>query len=300
MIDSFLDHNISPLERVRKIWFSIFIIRLWRQFIKSHKQYTLKDNFLTSNCYSCLELNAHSLVLCMLHLQEVNRPDLFLPYLFESQPCESMFRQIRSFTSTYSTVTNCTVKDAISRISKIQLQNEIMHETSPYFSYPRLGRKEQISNDDSPNKNVSLPTRNEIINEIEKCKQDAIVTADKLGLLANGANRHQINVTCKIILYAPTVRNQVRKKKLNYKSFVIQNLQNIQLKNFAVKLNKSITSECPYVEVITDDGEVGVHKKMSLCWLWGRERHKLSSDRLKRVQYKDDDSKPTMKKKKSL
>lgn len=179
VIDYFLDQNISSLERIRKMWYPIFIIRIWRQFIKSHKRYTLKDNFLTLNCYTCLELNAHSLVLCMLHLQKINRPDLFLPYLFESQPCECMFRQFRSFSSTYSTVTNCTIKDAISRISKIQLQNEIAHSTSPYFVYPRLGQKEKNSNEDSTNTNTRLPTKNEIINEIEKCKQDAIITAHK-------------------------------------------------------------------------------------------------------------------------
>lgn len=50
---------------------------------------------------------------------------------------------------------------------------------------------------------------------------------------------------------------------------------------------------------MTDDGEFGVYKKMSLCWLWGRERFKLSSDRLKRVQYKNGGSKITKKNKKA-
>lgn len=125
-IDAFLVRNLQPLQRIRRCWYWIFIIRIWRHFLNSQKKYTLKDNFLTSNCYSCLEINAHSLILCMLHLRQSDRPELFLPHLFESQPCESMFRQLRSFTSTYSTVTNCTVKEAMLRLSKIQLQNDIM------------------------------------------------------------------------------------------------------------------------------------------------------------------------------
>lgn len=140
VIDAFMDQSLGPMQRIRKMWYSIFIIRIWRQFIMLQKKYKLKDNFLTSNCYACLEINAHSMIMCMLHLKQTNRSDLFLPHLFESQPCESLFRQLRSFTSTYSTVTNCTIKEAMSRISKIQLQNDIIHGTSSHFVYPRFSK----------------------------------------------------------------------------------------------------------------------------------------------------------------
>lgn len=122
IIESFMNQNLTALQRIRKIWYSLFIIRIWRQYILSHKNYTLKDNFLRSNCYSCIQLNAHSLILLITHLKKINRTELFLPHLFESLVGEGIFRQFRSFTTTYSTVTNCTVKDAESRISKIQFQ----------------------------------------------------------------------------------------------------------------------------------------------------------------------------------
>lgn len=128
VIDAFMNQNLKHLQRVRKMWYSLFFARIWRSYVWSSKKYTLKKNFLTSACYSCLEINAHSLIMCMIHLKTINRPDLFLPHLFESQPCESIFRQIRSFTTTYSTVTNSTVKEAMSRISKIQLQNDVIHD----------------------------------------------------------------------------------------------------------------------------------------------------------------------------
>lgn len=107
VVDSFLNPVLTPLQRIRKIWYSLFILRIWRDSIQSSKEYTLKDNFLTANCFSCIELNAHSMILCMLYLKKVGKPELFIPSLFESQPCESIFRQIRSLTSVYSTVTNC-------------------------------------------------------------------------------------------------------------------------------------------------------------------------------------------------
>lgn len=282
IIDAFLDQNLKPIQRVRKMWYSIFIIRMWRNCIMSHKKYNLKDNFLTTPCYTCLELNAHSLIMCMLHLKEINRADLFLPHLFESQPCESMFRQFRSFTTTYSTVTNCTVKEAMARISKIQLQNDIINGTSSHFNYPRLS-KQQNSNDTATNQNTDLPTRNEIIAEIQNCQRDALVTARSLGLIIN--QRHT-EFRCKVPPYTfGKIRKRNITKNVTKASLDPPNFNNIQLKNFADKLNGEIISTGPYVEIITDDNKRIVLKKMSLCWLWRAETRKLSNDRLLRVQY---------------
>lgn len=127
------------------------------QFHLNSKKYTLADNFLTSNCYSCMELNAQSLILCIAYLKHNDMPELFLPHLYESQPCESIFRQFRSFTPTYSTVANCTVKEAESRISKIQLQNDIINEISPFFVYPRLAKLETQTNNETT-VTAELPT----------------------------------------------------------------------------------------------------------------------------------------------
>lgn len=118
-----MDLNLTPLQRVRKIWYSLFLIRIWRQSIIDNKKYTLKANFMSTNCYACIELNAHELVKCLLHLKEIDKPEYFCTFLFESQSCENTFRQFRSFTTTYSTVINCSLKESISRVSKIHLQN---------------------------------------------------------------------------------------------------------------------------------------------------------------------------------
>lgn len=136
ILDSFMNTALNLLVRVTKIWYSIFILRIWKQFIRSNKIYKMKDNFLTSNCYNCIELNAHSLVLCLIYLKENNLPSWFQPNLYSSQPCESTFRRLRSFTSTFSTVANCSIMEAISRVSKIQLQSEIVHKNAANFDFP--------------------------------------------------------------------------------------------------------------------------------------------------------------------
>lgn len=175
--DCFTDVNLTPLQRVRKIWYSLFLIRIWRESILSSKTYRLKDNFLSSNCYSCLELNAHELINCLLYLKKVNKPEWFKPYLFSSQPCENIFRQLRSLSTDYSTVTNCTVKEATSRVANIQFQNQIMHTTSNQFVYPRM------KNVSTCEKNIILPSASEIFKEVQFCQSLAIVTATKLGLI---------------------------------------------------------------------------------------------------------------------
>lgn len=302
IIDAFLDQSLKPLQRVCKMWYPIFVIRIWRHFIISHKNFKLKNNFLTAACYTCLELNAHSLVMCILHLKEINRPELFLPHLFESQPCESMFRQFRSLTSTYSTVANCTVKEAMSRISKIQLQNDIIHGTSSHFFYPRL-HKQQNAIDTVLEKNNYLPTKIEIIAEIQNCQRDAIAKAKSLGLISN--NRHAV-FSCKVPPYISNGSGKIKKKKImkniNITPIDPPNFNNIQLKNFADKLHGEILATGPYVEIITDDNKRVVVKKMSLCWLWRAESKKLSNDRLLRVQYsaKQQESKRTRKRVKKI
>lgn len=295
VIDAFMNQDLKYLQRVRKMWYSLFIARIWRSYVWSSKKYTLKKNFLTSACYSCLEINAHSLIMSMIHLKTINRPDLFLPHLFESQPCESIFGQFRSFTTTYSTKTNCTVKEAMSRISKIQLQNDVIHKTSPNFVYPRFG-KQQNSNHTVPD---DLPTKEEIIAEIQKCQRDAIAKAKSLGLIPRRNHRFKDGIPCKLLPYDG---NKIKKrnvwKKIKKAPIDPPNFNNIQLKNFAHKFDKEIEATSPYVEIITDDNKRIVVKKMSLCWLWRSDSRKMSNDRLLRVQHstKQETHKQKMKK----
>lgn len=278
IIEAFLQETLTPLQRIQKIWYSLFIIRIWRNFILSHKEYTLKDNFLSSNCYTCVELNAHNLVLLLLYLRKINRPDLFAPCLFESQPCESIFRQFRSFTTTYSTKTNCTVKEAESRISKIQLQNDIMHGTRSQIIYRRLGKKQIITSEET----IILPSETEIFSEIEKCQKDAIATAKTMGLITKNPKK---NYTCETPLCKP--KKEIVKKCVvgNCDDSISRpNFQNIQLKNYAGQLKKEVSEASPYCKIPSDDGQKIIFRKSSLCWLWREECKKLSNDRLQRVK----------------
>lgn len=283
IIDSYMDRNLSPIQRIRKIWFSVFLIRIWRQSIVSSKNYKLKDHFLTANCYSCVELNAHSLVLCILHLKEINKPEWFLPYLYESQPCEAIFRQFRSLTSVNSTVVNCTTKEAISRISKIHLQNKITQATSPQLKYPRL--KKDAGKIHSL---FELPSKEEIIREIEFCQRTAIITAKKFGLISK-ERETQKDYVCKIQPYSPKPQRTELTAEPTIKhtrQFQLKDLKNIQLKDWTGKIKQTVIDKSSlYTEVRCTNGKKILVKKSSLCWLLNPDQNKLSSDRLQRVRF---------------
>lgn len=283
-IEAYMNRNLTPLQRVRNMWYSLFVIRIWRTFIVSKKKYTLKDNFLTANSYTCIEMNAHSLVMSLIYLKENDQADLFKPHLYESQPCESTFRKLRSFTSTYSTVANCTVKESNSRISKIQLQNDIIYGTLTQFKYPRLGRANISSNE-----TMQLPTKDEIINVILQCQREAIETAKKIGLISNRSRNMYV---CKVLPYETTLNRCTRRKLQNDLIANYNNVNIIDTENFGSKLNNfanefelcALDQTSPYVE-IPNEFDRRIVKKTSLCWLLRSDCRRLSSDRLVRVQY---------------
>lgn len=277
LIESYSDETLSPLDRVDKIWHATFVLRLWRQYIISSPVTTLKTNFLSQNCYICIELNAHSMLLMILYLKRNNMSNLFLPFLFNSQPCESFFRKIRSFTSTYSTVANCSIKEIIGRINKIQLQGDIAYRSD--YQYPRSDSSScTIEND------YVLPAEKDILKRIIQSKKDAFIFARQIGLTTE-KNIENIDFSCQIPLFQP--KNRACKAKIEQLPISAELFypNAIGLKNFCHKFDAEIVPEdLPYVEIQCKQMEKCVIKKTSLCWLLRTDFDKLSSDRLLRVQ----------------
>lgn len=281
VLDSYMCPNLTPLQRIQKLWYRIFCVRLWRRYISSQKKYYIEDNFLTANCYACIELNGHSLIQIILHLRSINRLDLFLPFLFGSQQCESIFRKLRSFTGTFSTVTNGSVKEISGRMSKIELQNEIIHLTSSHFTYPRLGSKDIMK------KSFELPSMEEIINQIDQCEIMAIKTALEFKLITKKESTDSSIFICKINPYVhkitknlPSIQNTV--PITTTKQLKLSDLNSICLKNFPAKTE---IEENSLVELhFKNQTHRTVVKETSLCWLLRKNWQRISNDRLRRVQ----------------
>lgn len=288
IIDSYMDISLQPLERLYKIWYSVFFVRLWRKFIRSKKNLTLKNNFITTNTYNCIELNAHSMLLCIVQLREQNLKHLFLPNLMSSQPCESLFRQIRSFTTTYSTVANCSVKEILQRISKIQLQNDIVvSETVSNFVFPHLIR----NNNKTKPTIYDLPTNNEILTEMQKVKRDVMNDAIALGIIKE-KQTNNTNFACNLMPYTEKCKKKEQKDKQSesfHKHWRHEHIRfsSLGLQNYAHQFDEDEVDEfSSFVEVFRNDtiNRRIIVRKTSLCWLLRSDHVRVSSDRLERVK----------------
>lgn len=105
----FSNVNLSPLERIFKMWYVSFLVRGWRNWAKN--TYGNMENSLTTNTYVGLELNAHALVILMVNYRNNHTPEQFLILNYMSQPAEELFRELRSMTTTEHTQADFTLKD---------------------------------------------------------------------------------------------------------------------------------------------------------------------------------------------
>lgn len=130
ILESFSKNNLSVSERIYKIWFSTLFIRIWKCWIAQETSYTTSQNFITNNCYNCIELNAHGLILIVKKFKNEDRENQFIPWLMNSQSCEKLFRTLRSMTSVFSTVVNFSMLDVLRRLSRINFLNDIITDLS--------------------------------------------------------------------------------------------------------------------------------------------------------------------------
>lgn len=118
--------NISEFSNI-----SSFLNCLRDTAMKNIKcQKHIDKNFITSNTYTCIEINAHGLLILVEKLRETNQ---FTPWLCSSQPCKKIFRQIRSMTSTFSTIVNFNLMGILRRLNRVQILNEISTDLSKFI-----------------------------------------------------------------------------------------------------------------------------------------------------------------------
>ena len=108
-------------------------VRYWRQWVLRNKQYTLEKNFITTNAYICIELNAHALITFLLALQNsklvFDAYKCYLPWLLGSLPCERAFQAARSMSSIFSTVINFSIQGLLQQLHKLQSFIEVQSES---------------------------------------------------------------------------------------------------------------------------------------------------------------------------
>lgn len=184
---SFLDEKLTPDERVYRIWYSVFLLRIWRAFLSKSKMYSVKENFISGNAFDCIELNALGLVQLVITLREAGKSDMFLPILFDSQVCESIFRQLRSMGTINWTKINFTLMELLHMVSRVELQNDIMYKLANIVKFPR----ENLRGTSTEMQHHQLPSNQEIESIIQRARIEAVQCASKFGMTCEKSDLHE-------------------------------------------------------------------------------------------------------------
>lgn len=136
--DSLLDKSLEATARIEKAWTAVFFVRYWRKWLLLSSDYTLKQNFITSNAYMSIELNAHVLITAVMTLGKLTQGKNYLPWMMGSQNCEKIFWAARSITSTFSTVINFSMLGLLRRLYRLHIQMVLESESKDTgIIYPR-------------------------------------------------------------------------------------------------------------------------------------------------------------------
>lgn len=295
VISSLCENALSPLERVNRIWHATFFLRIWRKWIKSNEEigkretfgntgYTLADNFITSNAYACVEINAHHLVNLIRTLRDQKKAELFLPTLFNSQTCEETFRQMRSMGTMNYTKINFSLLELLHLINRVELLSDIVYckLANTNVSFPRNEKKKE------PNSFVCmLPSNEELKSTIYSARIEALRDAAIFGM---DVNMDKIQI-CKLpnvnIDLAPDDSSDEDETVDSAHYFDGDNsilndplTDCLNLKDYEAQVNEASA----YVQVTSKSGLCKTVRKSSVVWLLTNSIEKLSSDRLRRVQ----------------
>ena len=185
VIHSYLDKSLDVTSHIEKAWYPVFFLRYWRQWILLHSYFTLKDNFVTSNAYMCVELNAHSLIAYLVTLRDhfPNDDACFVPWLLGSQCCERTFRAVRSMSSTFSTIINFGMLGLLRRLHRLQIQFSLESETDSGIIFPRV-LKHQAKGGENSFKKYSLAdvSNDKVVAAVEKAREAAKASIEQLGM----------------------------------------------------------------------------------------------------------------------
>lgn len=167
--------DLTPSQRVFKIWFVVFILRAIRNERSEFQKY-IKDfktsQFITLNAYKCIELNAANLLIIARKLRDSNEEKYFLPWLYQSQTCEAYFRLLRSFTPNQSTMTNFYGLEGQHKMERTQTMIDLgLILSEKGFTIP-IKHKTNINV--TTNKNLFyIPDDNTLVHEIKSALDEA-------------------------------------------------------------------------------------------------------------------------------
>lgn len=278
VISSLCSNDMTPCQRLYSIWHANYFIRGWRKWVKQNEYYTINRNFLTWNAYACIEINAHNLVRAINLFREHNLPNLFIPTLFTSQPCEETYRQMRSMGSMNYTKINFTLLELLHLVGRVELQNDIIYfklaDSEVVFPRKRLDR--------TSFKHYPLPSVEEMDLSINEAKINAITDLRTFGIYSTEREIDKCEMEINgILANRANTRNGA---DADNEEDDDEDTPLFALPNDDDGSDDESLESSAFVKVATTGGKQKKMRKSHLVWLLTDTNGKLSSDRLKRVQ----------------
>lgn len=190
---SLMDHDVIPQQRIEMIFHVVYFLRIWKKWILS-SGYNAK-NFISSNAYMCIEVNAENLLALVRRFRDNGTPELFLTTLFDSQACERAFRQFRAMGTANYTKVNFSLYELLHMTRRLEVQNDILYNKLPNVKLPKLEKSKKKT------KIYALPSEDEIIQCLNRAKRFAIENASKFGMYVdtNEIDEHELTISKRLI-----------------------------------------------------------------------------------------------------
>lgn len=302
--DCFMKPSMCPEERIAIHWKWIFVLRMWRKWIVETPAYSLCHNFLTLNCYLCIELNGLSMLLLVQKLRRERKPELFRPSDFTSQPCESGFRDLRAMSTFRSSQVTFSVLEMKQKVRKLDHLSNLYVSISSKVVFPS-GRK-AASKAEKMSISFALPDDDDIEDAVLQAFQKACKICKEFGipvtktpppLSVNGRtfqipensdpeeddiDLNTIELTTAENENSSDIEDLISSEEADlFEDLCVVGSGSLGLKQYN---DVEVSPLCPFVKVLDGNGNMCVIKKSSFLWLLSSGDTRLSSDRLLRVQ----------------
>lgn len=123
-IKAYIDEDTPVDERLFNAWYCVFFCRIWKDSLQEAKK-PLDSNFISRNLQASIEINGHALTVFVVRCRDEEKPEMCLPHLAGSQPCEGSFKTLRTMSTSLYTRVNFNVKEALDSLKRVQLVSNI-------------------------------------------------------------------------------------------------------------------------------------------------------------------------------
>lgn len=279
---AYLDMNLKPIERIYKIWYALYFIRGWRKWILSQTDYTLRENFITNNAYTCIEINAHAMIELIVKMRTMEQPNLFKPWLFASQPCEHVFRTMRSMGTANFTKINFSLNELFHMTARLEMTQKTIYSKQDIIFPRNLPNQSEHS--------VEFPSDHEILNVMQKARSDAIKKAAEFDICLDDnditttelrfTRQNQAEAIVELLQSFEDTDEETLDLTLDpEENSLAKTTANTSFSRFDSNPSSELT-----INIIDSDGMMKTVRKSTFIWMMSESTDKLSSDRLKRVQ----------------